>query len=392
MRHMKFGDFLFPECNDPQRDGTIIDEAVAEARLCDELGMDAIWLAEHHFDGNCAYVDPLTFAAALAVATKRVVAGFRGHSDLALPSCSSGGTAFPARPPEQRAADPWPRPRHVLQHLRISGLRAGCRRGARALRGSRRDYSQGLDRGDVRAPRKVLEPPCADPASASLHQAASGDLPGDIERTLGHRLRAAGPADLAESSNQRDDPPARRYVSARDARRRLQRGGDRAQCRQDLGMAQHLCRRNRRQRRHGWPAGICEHDRAPQALRDQIEREQGIKLSPQLAPGLLGFLCGSPATVAAELAELAEIGIGGALMQFRLGAMPHETAAASIELFMRKVAPEFRVDTRRRLIRGAVPEAIVRPFVIWSAVRGRHNPQIASALVPESSARHSDFQ
>jgi len=78
-------------------------------------------------------------------------------------------------------------------------------------------------------------------------------------------------------------------------------------------------------------------------MRDKIEREQGIKLSPHLAPGLLGFLCGSPATVAAELAELADIGIGGALMQFRLGAMPYDTATASIGLFMRKVAPEFRV-------------------------------------------------
>ena len=73
---MKFGDFLFPESSDPGRDGAIIDDALAEARLCDELGMDAIWLAEHHFDGNCAYVDPLTFAAALAVATKRAELGF----------------------------------------------------------------------------------------------------------------------------------------------------------------------------------------------------------------------------------------------------------------------------------------------------------------------------
>ena len=44
---MKFGDFLFPESSDPACDGEIIDEALAEARLCDELGMDAIWLAEH---------------------------------------------------------------------------------------------------------------------------------------------------------------------------------------------------------------------------------------------------------------------------------------------------------------------------------------------------------
>ena len=27
--------------------------------------MDMLWLAEHHFDGICAYVDPVTFAAGM---------------------------------------------------------------------------------------------------------------------------------------------------------------------------------------------------------------------------------------------------------------------------------------------------------------------------------------
>ena len=68
---MKFGDFLFPESAHPELDAAVIDDAVREARLCDDLGLDAVWLAEHHFDGNCAYVDPATFAAALAMATSR---------------------------------------------------------------------------------------------------------------------------------------------------------------------------------------------------------------------------------------------------------------------------------------------------------------------------------
>ncbi len=73
---MKFSNFLFPESRDPARDGAVIDETIAEARLSDELGFDALWLAEHHFDGICAYVDPVSFAAALAVATKRAKLGF----------------------------------------------------------------------------------------------------------------------------------------------------------------------------------------------------------------------------------------------------------------------------------------------------------------------------
>ena len=73
---MKFSNFLFPQAETPERDEQVIDETLAEARLCDKLGMETLWLAEHHFDGNCAYVDPVSFAAALAVATKQIKIGF----------------------------------------------------------------------------------------------------------------------------------------------------------------------------------------------------------------------------------------------------------------------------------------------------------------------------
>src|SRR5215472_4044485 len=73
---MKFGNFLFPDSRDPARDGAVIDETLREAVLSDELGFDAIWLAEHHFDGICAYVDPISFAGALAVAVRRAALGF----------------------------------------------------------------------------------------------------------------------------------------------------------------------------------------------------------------------------------------------------------------------------------------------------------------------------
>src|SRR5258705_10414293 len=73
---MKFGDFLFPDTRDPERDGIVIDETLHEALLADELGVDVIWLAEHHFDGICAYVDPISFAGALATSTRRSKIGF----------------------------------------------------------------------------------------------------------------------------------------------------------------------------------------------------------------------------------------------------------------------------------------------------------------------------
>src|SRR5690606_3980589 len=75
-RMLRFSNFLFPESRDPAQDSRVIDESLAEARLCDALGVEVLWLAEHHFDGNCAYVDPVTFAAAVAATTTRIRLGF----------------------------------------------------------------------------------------------------------------------------------------------------------------------------------------------------------------------------------------------------------------------------------------------------------------------------
>src|SRR5712691_8718476 len=73
---MKFGDFLFPDCRDPARDGVVIEETLREAMLADELGADVIWLAEHHFDGISVYGDPIVLAGALAARLKRAGLGF----------------------------------------------------------------------------------------------------------------------------------------------------------------------------------------------------------------------------------------------------------------------------------------------------------------------------
>src|ERR1044071_7646027 len=73
---MKFSNFLFPAAMEPGKDQQVIQETLREAQLCDELGMEMLWLAEHHFDGICAYVDPVTFAAALAARTAQIRIGF----------------------------------------------------------------------------------------------------------------------------------------------------------------------------------------------------------------------------------------------------------------------------------------------------------------------------
>ncbi len=73
---MRFGSFVFPISHTSENDGVVIDNTLQEVELAEELGFDAVWLTEHHFDGASAYVDPVVFAAAIAARTKRVKIGF----------------------------------------------------------------------------------------------------------------------------------------------------------------------------------------------------------------------------------------------------------------------------------------------------------------------------
>ena len=73
---MRFGSFVFPVSHSPESDGAIIDSTLAEIELQDSLGFEAAWLTEHHFDGACAYVDPVVFGAAVASRTSRIKIGF----------------------------------------------------------------------------------------------------------------------------------------------------------------------------------------------------------------------------------------------------------------------------------------------------------------------------
>ena len=80
---MRFGHFFYPMNFEPSRDFETIEECLLEAELVEQLGFDAIWIAEHHFIGEAVYGDPLDFAAAVAVKTKQVILGL-GIVEMAL--------------------------------------------------------------------------------------------------------------------------------------------------------------------------------------------------------------------------------------------------------------------------------------------------------------------
>ena len=73
---MRFGHFFYPMKFDDSNDRQAIQECLEEAVLAEELGYDAIWLAEHYFTGECVYGDPLVFASAVAMKTSKIEIGF----------------------------------------------------------------------------------------------------------------------------------------------------------------------------------------------------------------------------------------------------------------------------------------------------------------------------
>jgi alkanesulfonate monooxygenase SsuD/methylene tetrahydromethanopterin reductase-like flavin-dependent oxidoreductase (luciferase family) len=84
------------------------------------------------------------------------------------------------------------------------------------------------------------------------------------------------------------------------------------------------------------------------AMREKIWREQGVSLVPMdNAPAARtqvehALVHGSPATVAEQLSAVARTGVGGVIMQFRLGPMSWEDTARSLKLFADRVMPEVR--------------------------------------------------
>ena len=84
------------------------------------------------------------------------------------------------------------------------------------------------------------------------------------------------------------------------------------------------------------------------AMRNRVYQEQGVSIVPMPAPGAApaartvvehSLVYGSPATVAEKLAAVEQTGVGGLIMQFRLGPMSYEQTAASLTLFRDQVMP-----------------------------------------------------
>ena len=344
---MKFSNFLFPASMDANKDQQIIEETLREAQLCDELGMDMLWLAEHHFDGICAYVDPVTFAAALAASTKQIHIGFavaqmslhhpiRMAEQMALiDNISKGrlvvglgrGTAYNVYDYQGYGIDPKEAYERLIEAEEIM-IKAW----------TTENYEHQGKYWNIKLPQ--LRPrPYTQPHPAIVRACSS-------EEAMLGMAREGRPFLMNIQSNEvtkhRMDLYRKTMRESGCDEATIARNVDNTWVWRNIFVGE----TDAEAERIAMPAWETQ-----QAFREQMRKkvyaEQGLMLKHEPATPARNqhrhsMLCGSPDTVAEAIAEIDKIGVGGLILVFRLGPMPYEVAANSIKLFMSKVAPQFR--------------------------------------------------
>ena len=345
---MKFSNFLFPDSMSAADDGRVIDETLQEARLTDALGFDTIWLAEHHFDGIVAYVDPVAFAAALAVATTNARIGF-AVAQMAL--------HHPIRMAEQVALID-----HISKGRLIVGLGRGTAYNIYDYQGYGIDHTEAQERFEE-AEAIMFE---AWKGQAFEHHGKFFDLklpelrPSVFTRPHPYVIRAAatehGMLDIARRGNpfmmnvQSNAVTAQRMALYQQTLRELGMDEPNVAAKTDecwVWRNVFVAETDAEAERIAVPAFIEMHEHRV-AMRKRIYAEQGASILPMPPAGAAqpahasvehALVYGSPATVAEKLAPLKATGVGGLIMQFRLGPMNYEQTAASLTLFNDKVIP-----------------------------------------------------
>ncbi len=345
---MRFSNFLFPDSMSAADDGRVIDETLQEARLTDALGFDTIWLAEHHFDGIVAYVDPVAFAAALAVATTRARIGF-AVAQMAL--------HHPIRMAEQVA---------LIDHISKGRLIVGLGRGTAYNIYDYQGY--GIDHTEAQARFEEAEAIMFEAWKGKPveHHGRFFDLklpelrPAVFTKPHPYVIRAAatehGMLDIARRGNpfmmnvQSNAVTASRMELYRQTLRGLGMDEATVAAKADecwVWRNVFVAETDAEAERIAVPAFIAMHEHRV-AMRKRIYAEQGASILPMPPEGAAqpahasvehALVYGSPATVAEKLAPLRASGVGGLIMQFRLGPMSYEQTAASLALFADKVIP-----------------------------------------------------
>jgi alkanesulfonate monooxygenase SsuD/methylene tetrahydromethanopterin reductase-like flavin-dependent oxidoreductase (luciferase family) len=349
---MKFGNFIFSESRDPSRDAEVLDEVIDEAKLCDALGMNALWLAEHHFSGTCVFADPVTLAASLAMATRQIKIGF---------AVAQMSLVHPVRFAEQMA---------LIDNLSKGRLIVGMGRGtgyniheydgygvdikeAQARFDEAEEVLLKAWRGEPFAHRgkywTLNAPPVRPRPYTKPHPPIIRGS--HTEHSMVEFARAGRPflmnIQSLEITRKRMDIYRK---TMRDA------GFDEATIAHNVSDCWVL--------RNVFVADTdAEAERVGNAMfhemydyRDDViahyQKLKGVTIKPPEGVPARNIpqhslIWGSPATVAEKMAKLDACGVGGVMMTFKMGPMPFDLAAHSISLFMRHVAPHFPEEVRQ---------------------------------------------
>lgn len=348
---MRFSNFLFPESRVPERDGEILEEVLREVDLCEALDLEALWLSEHHFDGNCAYVDPVTFAAAIASRTRRIRIGF---------AVAQMSLHHPVRIAEQLS---------LIDNISKGRLLVGLGRGTAYNVYEYQGY--GLDHEEAQARFEEAEEILFKAwvsESGFTHHGRFWDLrvpvlrPRPFTRPHPFAIRAASSEPTIVQLGRLGRPFLMNVQSNETTRHRIalwRQAAHEAGFSDDhiaAALDQSWVWRNvfvadtdAEAERIALPAFTAMQEHRA-AMRKRVEAEQGLRMGhasekpPARVDPKHALLFGSPPRVAEQIAELEATGAGGAILAFRLGPMTYEQAARSLTLFMKEVVP--RAQTR----------------------------------------------
>ena len=349
---MKFSNFLFPESRSPENDITIIEDSLREAVLSDQLGFDAIWLAEHHFDGGCAYVDPVTFAAAIGATTNNIKIGF-AVAQMAL--------HHPTRFAEQIA---------LIDNITKGRIIVGVGRGTAYNFYEFRGY--GVDPSEAQS--RLLE----------FEEILVGAWTRENYKHSGKFWQIDVPV-LRPKVYQSPHPPIVRACSSLESTLEMAKIGrpflmniqsndvtiDRInQYRAtmlDSGFTEESVQTNLSQSwiwrnvfvadtdREAEEIGIpCFRDmraylsdnRSRMNTKEELQRQSAATTGAARDSIDHGLIFGSPQKVYEELSKLNQTGIGGMIIHFRLGPMSWDATENSLRLFSEEVMPELQASSQ----------------------------------------------
>ena len=344
---LKFTNFLFPHSATPDTDFVAVTDALREAELTEELAFDGVWLGEHHIDGACAYVDPVTFAAAVAARTERIKIGFAAVQ-MAL--------HHPIRLAEQIS---------LLDNISRGRIILGLGRGTAYNFYEYRSYGIPFSEAQGRLVEAERILPQAWTTENYRHKGNYFDVelpalrPRVYQKPHPPIIRAvATEGSMVEMAKQgrplmlvvqSDEETERRFDVYRTTMR-------------DIGYSEETVQRNMDNCWVWRNIYVAETDAEAVSLATEVheasrrhidETRLRLNTADEMASVRTvlsdprfrvenSMIYGSPDTVAKRIERLSRIGIGGLILHFRVGPMSWEDNERSLRLFAEKVMPRFR--------------------------------------------------